>query len=153
MALTEMREARESDIEALARMRFELWPESTLEEQREELGIALAGMSGTLPVTTLVACDASDRPIGFVEAGLRSHADGCHVSHPVGFVEGWFVDPGWRGQGVGAALIVAAEAWAREQGCREMASDALINNEESIAAHQALGFEVVDRCVHFRKAL
>ena len=46
----------------------------------------------------------------------------------------------------------AAEDWARAQGCVEMASDALIDNSESEKAHMALGFEVVDRCVHFRKA-
>lgn len=34
-----------------------------------------------------------------------------------------------------------------------MASDAPIDNEDSLLAHQALGFEVVDRCVHFRKPL
>jgi aminoglycoside 6'-N-acetyltransferase I len=34
-----------------------------------------------------------------------------------------------------------------------MASDALIDNETSINAHTALGFKVVDRCVHFRKEL
>jgi aminoglycoside 6'-N-acetyltransferase I len=47
----------------------------------------------------------------------------------------------------------SAEDWARAQGCREMASDALIDNEGSQRAHEALGFDVVDRCVHFRKVL
>ena len=47
----------------------------------------------------------------------------------------------------------AAEEWARAQGCVEMASDALIENERSRRAHEALGFEVVDRCVRFRRKL
>jgi aminoglycoside 6'-N-acetyltransferase I len=34
-----------------------------------------------------------------------------------------------------------------------MASDALIDNEPSQGAHKALGFEIVDRCVRFRKNL
>ena len=46
-----------------------------------------------------------------------------------------------------------AEAWAREQGCAELASDTWIDNEESQRAHAALGFEVVDRCVNYRKKL
>jgi len=29
----------------------------------------------------------------------------------------------------------------------------LLNNQPSLRAHSALGFEVVDRCVHFRKRL
>jgi aminoglycoside 6'-N-acetyltransferase I len=52
-----------------------------------------------------------------------------------------------------SAKVCGGRQWARAQGCREMASDALIEAEMSIAAHQALGFEVVDRCVHFRKDL
>jgi aminoglycoside 6'-N-acetyltransferase I len=73
--------------------------------------------------------------------------------HPVGFVEGWYVAADRRAQGVGRALMAAAEAWAREQGCREMASDTWLDNEPSQHAHEALGFEVVDRCVHFKKPL
>jgi aminoglycoside 6'-N-acetyltransferase I len=71
----------------------------------------------------------------------------------VGFVEGWFVREEHRGKRIGAALMRAAEDWARAQGCVEMASDALIDNLESESAHKSLGFEVVDQCVHFRKAL
>jgi hypothetical protein len=35
----------------------------------------------------------------------------------------------------------------------EIASDTWIDNEPSQRAHEALSFEVVDRCVHYRKAL
>ena len=49
--------------------------------------------------------------------------------------------------------MCAAEDWARSQDCAEMGSDALIENQGSQGAHKALGFEIVDRCVHFRKAL
>ena len=44
-------------------------------------------------------------------------------------------------------------SWARLKGCREMASDTWIDHEGSQRAHEALGFEVVDRCVHYRKEL
>ncbi len=75
------------------------------------------------------------------------------MAQPVGFIEGWYVREVHQGQGVGRALMQAAEEWARARQCREMASDALIDNEESLRAHLALGFEEVDRCVHFRKQL
>jgi aminoglycoside 6'-N-acetyltransferase I len=71
----------------------------------------------------------------------------------VGYIEGWFVVESARGQGIGARLSKAAEDWAREHGCVEMASDALIDNAQSQRAHEALGFDVVDRCVHFKKHL
>ena len=131
-----------------------LWPDASLEEQRKELDAALSNrVSGTLPVTILVSQDESGALAGFLEVGLRSHADGCDPARPVGFVEGWFVHEAFRNQGVGRELMRSAEKWARAQGCLEMASDALIDNDLSQRAHEALGFELVDRCVHFRKKL
>jgi aminoglycoside 6'-N-acetyltransferase I len=90
---------------------------------------------------------------GFIEVGLRSHADGCDTAQPVGFIEGWFVHETSRKRGVGQSLLRAAEAWARGHGCREMASDTWIDHQLSQNVHLALGFEIVDRCVHFRKPL
>jgi aminoglycoside 6'-N-acetyltransferase I len=49
--------------------------------------------------------------------------------------------------------LAAAEDWASNQGCKEMGSDTQIDNEISQIAHRALGYQVVDRCVHFRKPL
>jgi aminoglycoside 6'-N-acetyltransferase I len=101
----------------------------------------------------LVSHEENGRVTGFLEVGLRSHADGCDPMQPVGFVEGWFVHEAFRNRGIGRELMRSAENWARAQGCVEMASDSWINNERSLRAHEALGFEVVDRCVHFRKLL
>jgi aminoglycoside 6'-N-acetyltransferase I len=49
--------------------------------------------------------------------------------------------------------VAAAEAWARAQGCREFASDALADNMVSARAHRALGFDEVATIRCFRKAL
>jgi aminoglycoside 6'-N-acetyltransferase I len=146
MARWRIREALPSDRHQIAAMRYLLWPDSSAEEHLQEL-------EQGLPAVNFVALDERESLIGFVEAGLRSHADGCDPSRPVGYVEGWFVREEFRNRGVGRELIRAAEEWARAQGCVEMASDALIDNEVSQQAHQALGYEVVDRCVRFRKPL
>jgi len=58
-----------------------------------------------------------------------------------------------RGQGIGRALLSAAESWARAQGCREMASDADIANALSQRVHEASGFTAVGRSVLYRKSL
>jgi aminoglycoside 6'-N-acetyltransferase I len=100
-----------------------------------------------------VAAAGGTTLIGFVEVGLRSHADGCDTAHAVGFIEGWYVLETWRRRGVGGQLVAAAEQWARTQGCTEMASDTWIDGDVSQRAHEALGYEVVDRCVHLRKRL
>jgi putative acetyltransferase len=89
---------------------------------------------------------------GFVEASIRPLVDGC-TTRPVGYVEGWYVDPDARRQGIGRKLVEAAERWAAMQGCKEMASDAHLGNTVSHESHKALGFEEGNRLVHFRKAL
>ena len=71
----------------------------------------------------------------------------------MGYLEGVFVLPEHRGGGIGAALVDAAEGWARERGCTEMASDRELDNEASGTFHQALGYEEVERIVCFRKSL
>lgn len=154
MTTSRIRLATVSDRDELANLRAALWPESSAEEHGRELDALLStGMSGILPLVIFVSCEESGRLNGFVEVGLRSHADGCDESQPVGYVEGWFVAEGWRGQGIGGELVRAAEDWSRAQGCREMASDALIDNTASQHAHEKLGFIAGDRCVHFRKPL
>lgn len=142
-----------ADTDIVAWMFFELWPEGPLAEHREEAALILAGAPpSTMPLVVFVA-ENDGLVVGFIEVGLRSHADGCDSRRPVGFVEGWYVEPAHRGVGVGRALMQAAEDWARSQGCREIASDTWIDHESSQRAHEALGFEVVDRCVNLKKAL
>jgi aminoglycoside 6'-N-acetyltransferase I len=149
-----VRLAGPGDCAVLAPLRHALWPEGSEEEHARELSPMLSGTApGTLPSSIMLAEDPAGEAIGFVEVGLRSHADGCDRALPVGYLEGWYVAPAHRRRGVGAKLVEAAESWARSHGCREMASDTWIDNLESQRAHEALGFTVVDRCVNYRKAL
>ena len=148
-----VRRAGAADLEALAQMRVALWPDGPFEEHRAELEAWLAtGMTGTLPSTNFVA-EVDGTLVGFLQVGLRSHAESCDPLRPVGYVEGWFVRDGFRGRGIGRELLRAAEEWSRRQRCREMASDALIDNTASQQVHTACGFEEVERSVHYRKSL
>lgn len=148
-----IRAAKSADCGELARLRAMLWPEASAEEHRRELEHVLTGAAAPMPTAIFVAERENEMLVGFLETGLRSHADGCDPSHAVGFIEGWYVLEGYRRQGIGKSLVTAAEEWARGEGCREMASDTLIENHSSQEAHEALGYAVVDRCVHYRKAL
>ncbi|MDQ3280038.1 MAG: GNAT family N-acetyltransferase [Acidobacteriota bacterium] len=149
----QIRTADAGDVRLLAPLRAVLWPEGTAEEHEEELREIVRGAwSRTYPYVVLVA-EEDGRLIGFAEVTLRSRADGCDPARPVGYLEGWYVEGELRRRGVGAALVRAAEDWSRAQGCREMASDTWLDNEGSQRAHEALGFEVVDRVVTYRKSL
>ena len=150
----QIRAARLEDCERLAQQFHALWPAGSAEEHGKEVRSIVDGTARlTLPIAVLVAEASDGSVVGFVEVDLRSHADGCDPAQPVGYIEGWYVAGKFRRSGVGAKLIAAAEEWARGLGCVEMGSDAVIDNEVSQRAHAALGYEVVDRCVHFRKKL
>jgi len=94
-----------------------------------------------------------DEPVGFAEAALRSDYVNGTRSSPVAFLEGIYVRPEARRQGVARELVAAVSRWAREAGCSELASDAPLDNELSHAVHRGLGFEETERVVYFRKAL
>jgi molybdopterin synthase catalytic subunit/GNAT superfamily N-acetyltransferase len=89
---------------------------------------------------------------GFIEVGQRIFADGCGTS-PVGYLEGWYVDEDLRRQGIGAALVEAAEQWAISRGCTEMGSDCNSMNRVSYDAHLRLGYAPADRHIFFRKPI
>ena len=147
-----IRLAQSSDRDDLARLRSSLWPNASYEEHSRELASILEGTAQlTMPLINLVAEATDGTIVGFLEADLRSHADGCDPARPVGYIEGWYVAETHRRRGIGRKLLAAAEDWARSQGCIEMASDTWIDNTVSQHAHEALGYEVVDRCVHYRK--
>jgi aminoglycoside 6'-N-acetyltransferase I len=149
-----VRQANINDSAEIAALCALLWPTATADEHRAEIEPLLrTHICGGLPFTTFVSCDTNGKITGFLQVNLRSHADGCDPAQPTGYVEGWFVIEEHRRRGIGSAMMRAAEDWARSLGCKEMASDTWIDERNSLQAHQALGFEVVDRCIHFRKSL
>lgn len=152
-----VRKPNPADLLEWSRMRAALWPETSAKGHAEETAAFLSGdLAGWLAGLKAVAVFVAARPggglCGFVEASVRHMADGC-TTQPVGYVEGWFVDPDVRRRGVGRRLVEAAQAWAASRGCREMASDAYLDNAASIAAHKALGFADEAPTVRFRKWL
>jgi aminoglycoside 6'-N-acetyltransferase I len=151
--IAKIRRGVPGDLEAIAALQAALWPDGTKAEHASEVAAILAGRPhSTMPLALIVA-DVGGDAIGFIEVGLRSHADGCDPTRPVGFIEGWYVAAEHRGHGFGRALMRAAEQWARDEGCHELASDTWLDNEPSQRAHEALGFEAIDRCVNYRKPL
>jgi aminoglycoside 6'-N-acetyltransferase I len=144
----QIRHRKEGDDAEWLRMRCALWPGDPVAHRGEILQLAAHP-----DVVILVAERPNGRGLAaFAEVGTRTYADGCDTT-PVAYLEGWYVDADVRRQGIGAALVRAAEAWARERGYREFASDALLDNTESQLAHKALGFVEVERAVRYRKAL
>lgn len=152
----QIRAVCEADKAEWVRLRTALWPDGS-EDHAAEITEFLGRQSFTwsksfLALAVFVATRPTRGLCGFIEASIRPHVDGCETK-PVGYVEGWFVDPEIRRQGIGSCLVEAAERWATGRGCKEMASDAHLENAISFQAHKALGFEESSRNVHFRKRL
>jgi aminoglycoside 6'-N-acetyltransferase I len=144
-----IRAARPSDAAELVRLSNALFPGDAEEEAK---AIAQYFEGALDPAVMLVAERMPERLAGYLQAGTRPYAEGCESS-PVAYIEAWYVDEDMRRTGVGRALFAAAEDWGRGLGLTEIASDTLIDNEISIAAHRALGYEEVERIVCFRRSL
>ena len=147
--LISIRPFREEDLGEWFRLRQLLWDETAQDDHQSEM-MDILDHSDTQFVA--VADDGNGRLAGFIEASIRPFVEDCN-SDNVGYLEGWYVDVPYRRMGVGSRLVELAEKWARKKGCTEMASDAEIDNDSSIAAHVRLGYQETSRLVHLRKDL
>ncbi|MDE2996962.1 MAG: GNAT family N-acetyltransferase, partial [Bacteroidota bacterium] len=88
-------------------------------------------------IEALVAIDqGSDRCVGFA---LYFHNYSTFLTNFGLFLEDLFVEPDFRGQGIGLALFRALAAIARDRGCQRLDWNVLDWNEPAIGFYQKLG--------------
>lgn len=112
--MVHIRHVEPADAAQWTALRTALWPEEPNTHAAEVSGFFSEPREGLgLPEAVLVAVVPGDPAgfVGFAELSRRAYAEGCETS-PVGFLEGWYVAPAYRRQGVGRALVLAAESWA-----------------------------------------
>ncbi len=131
-------------------LRQALWPEGSAQEHLEEMAAFVAAPAR---YAQFIAVSPTQQPLGFAEAAVRHDYVNGTTSSPVAFLEGIYVAPDARRQGVAARLVEAVAAWAPTAGCHELASDAALHNHVSRAVHRALGFDETEEVVYFRKLL
>jgi len=144
-----VRPLREADLNEWLRLRKQLWDATSDADHRSEMVEIVHHPDSQF---VLVAEHEAGRLVAFLEVSIRPFVEDCETDH-VGYLEGWFVEPDVRGRGIGRELVRIAENWAREKGCEEMASDAEIGNDLSLAVHRGLGYQETSRLVHLRKEL
>jgi len=91
--------------------------------------------------------------VGFVSLSIRNDYVNGTESSPVGFIEGIYVAEAFRQQGIARAFVEFAKNWSKERGCRELASDCLLDNVDSLAFHTAVGFKEMERIICFAMKL
>jgi len=89
--------------------------------------------------TVLVAEDAAHEPLGFVH--LHAATD-FHTGERHGHVSDIVVAPAAEGRGVGAALMAAAEAWARARDFRLLSLHVFAENRRARALYERLGYRL-----------
>ncbi|MXQ12939.1 aminoglycoside 6'-N-acetyltransferase [Microvirga makkahensis] len=137
-------------VDAWVALRHEMWPDTSRPDHVAEAEAILADPEQSV---AFLAHDSQGAAVAFAEAVLRhDYVNGC-VTSPVAFLEGIYVRPSHRRQGIARLLVQAVESWAEGLGCAELASDVEIHNGTSQTMHLAVGFEETERVVYYRKSL
>lgn len=143
-----IKEATYEEAHIAARLALQLWPDNALEEFTNDM----RGFIET-PNAVIYLAFANDMAIGFAQCQLRmDYVEGTDSS-PVGYLEGLYVLPTHRMQGIAGILVAHCEQWAKQKGCTEFASDCELSNEESAIMHEKLGFQEANRIICFTKSI
>ena len=131
--MTTIRNARTYDAPALAALCGELGYPAT----RRQLVARLAAIEAQPATRVLVAEDAAGNVIGWLQVAQSPHLVDDAVMEIVGLV----VTAAAHGSGIGAALVRAAEAWARECGTDRLRVRSRTERERAHAFYLRAGFE------------
>ncbi len=141
-------EAKEKDSKVLAKMAKEIWENDNILELEKEFEKICNDKNSTCFIKYV-----EDNPVGFANVTLRhDYVEGTETS-PVGYLEGIYVKENFRNRGYAKELVKSCEEWSKVRGCREFASDCLLNNVDSFKFHIAIGFTEANRIICFRKDL
>jgi aminoglycoside 6'-N-acetyltransferase I len=138
----------EQNVEALAHLFVELWPECTFETEYEYCKQILEKEN-----QTAFLVNKKSEYIAFAYLSLRNDFVEGATSYPIAYLEGIYVKESYRKTGIASKLIQQAEQWAKENGSSQLASDVEIDNEQSIRFHNKSGFQEENRIVCFIKDL
>ena len=140
--------AADHHSQAWVAMAQELWPQSSAAALQQEFSNIQSSSRKCIFLSS-----HENQPTGFIYLSTREdHVEG--VSHyPVAYIEGLYVDPQSRYYHVATALVREGEAWARQQGCKQLASDAELYNHGSHIFHNKVGFQEVNRIICYAKTL
>lgn len=143
-----IRKAKIQDLPTLAELSCKLWPHHTAEEMLAEYSTGIANLD-----TAFFLAYAEETAIGFAQCQLRHDYVEGTSSSPVGYLEGIYVLPDYRHEGVAKHLLKECESWAKSRGCTEFASDCELTNADSLLFHLNVGFEEANRIICFTKRI
>ena len=140
--------AAEAQLEQVTDLALALWPASVRTVLRQEMAEILADEEAAVFLLLV-----GDEAAAFAQVGRRQDYVEGTDSQPVGYLEGIYVRPERRRQGLAKRLLEACEAWARKMGCTEMGSDCALDNRDSETFHLQMGFREAGRIICLVKKL
>ena len=134
-----IRSARETDQAALADLDAAAWsPESGFPSVIQADHPAAAFFTAADPPGIHLVAELAETVVGYVRLKPPTRLpENAHVTH----VSGLAVCPSARRRGVAAALMTAAEPFARARGARKLSLRVLSTNQPAIRLYERLGFE------------
>lgn len=143
-----IRKATVNDALCVAKLAIQMWEDNTVEGFAEDLTKIIDS-----PESAVFLLYDGEIAIGFAQCQLRhDYVEGTDSS-PVGYLEGIFVEEAYRNKGYAKELLKQCEAWAKDMGCTEFASDCELTNTGSLAFHLKMGFDEANRVICFTKRL
>ena len=140
----EIREARPQDYARIAELAGQLgYPSSP-----EEIAKRLDDRRGLQEHAVFVA-QRGDEIAGWLGAYVCRTVEADARAE----ISGLVVDPGFRSQGIGPLLLVRAEQWAREKGCRAIGLRSNVIRDRAHAFYERHGYKHTKTQKSFRKDL
>jgi aminoglycoside 6'-N-acetyltransferase I len=127
-----IKEVSKEDLEIWAKIRQKLW-----DGEYELFYTEVKEIAASQTETAFLLLVDEDTPVGFIEGALYLDGD-----QKYGYVEGWYVEPAFRGQGYGGKLLEALEVWILHHSISLVLSDTIPKEYPlSPKAHLRQGFE------------
>ena len=106
-----------------------------------------ATLFGEHPFAEVLLAFWNEEPAGFA---LFFHNYSTFLAKPGIYLEDLFVDPAFRGKGMGKALLIALARLAIERGCGRLEWSVLDWNEPAIQFYKSLGAVPMDEWTGYR---
>lgn len=144
--MTTIRQADARDAAAIADLTTQLGYPATEDGIRRRLARLADEATAT---AVLVATDGADRPIGWIHLAVQTSL----ADEPAVDLRGLVVAEGARSEGIGADLLRAAEAWARERGLDRIVVRTRTTRERAHRFYEREGFTLTKTSRVYAKAL
>lgn len=137
-----LRAARSGDEQAIFALICQLGAYEKLSDAVTGSAEALAGhLFGPQPLVEVTLAEVEEQPVGFA-LYFRNYS--TFLTRPGLHLEDLYVQPEYRGQGIGRALIVHLAKLAVERGYGRLEWSVLVWNEPAIGFYQHLGATLLE---------